>query len=59
MGTSAEGLMALGTVAFLDGREHIPFELNGEPLEMTVYRTQDNAQDARSFFPVIKEAVPV
>ncbi|MDY8022018.1 hypothetical protein [Paenibacillus polymyxa] len=59
VGTSAEGLLALGTVAFLDGRQHIPVELNGEKLDITVFRTTDGAKDARTFFPVIKEAVRV
>ncbi|KQO18416.1 hypothetical protein [Paenibacillus sp. Leaf72] len=58
VGTSPEGLLALGTVAFLDGREHIPVELNGEKLDITVFRTQDEKKDARTFYPVIKEAVP-
>lgn len=59
VGTSAEGLMALGTVAFLDGNEHIPVELNGERLDITVFRTQDDAKNARTFYPVIKDAVKV
>lgn len=59
VGTSAEGLMALGTVAFLDGRQEIPTELNGEKLDITVFRTQDQEKHARTFFPKIKEAVPV
>ncbi|MEK5141443.1 MULTISPECIES: hypothetical protein [Paenibacillus] len=58
VGTSAEGLMALGTVAFLDGRQDIPTELNGEKLDITVFRTQDREKHARTFFPKIKEAVP-
>ncbi|WP_427052507.1 hypothetical protein [Paenibacillus sp. TC-CSREp1] len=57
VGTSAEGLMALGTVAFLDGRQDIPTELNGEKLDITVFRTQDGEKHARTFFPKIKEAV--
>ncbi|MCF2719559.1 hypothetical protein LWE69_21260 [Paenibacillus sp. UKAQ_18] len=59
VGTSAEGLLALGTVAFLDGRQHIPVDLNGEKLDITVFRTTDGTKNARTFYPVIKEAVPV
>ncbi|MHA6530860.1 hypothetical protein [Paenibacillus sp. BAC0078] len=36
VGTSAEGLMAMGTVAYLDGREHIPVQFNGESIDLTV-----------------------
>ncbi|WP_019909907.1 hypothetical protein [Paenibacillus sp. HW567] len=60
VGTSAEGLMAMGTVASLDGREHIPVELNGESFDLTVVHMKENGKDlARTFYPVIKEAVPV
>ncbi len=56
VGTSAEGLMALGTVAFLDGRKHIPVELNGEKLDIAMFKDGENA---RTFYPMIKEAVAV
>ncbi|MNC52105.1 hypothetical protein D3C75_1014300 [compost metagenome] len=59
VGTSAEGLMAMGTVAYLDGRQHIPVELNGESFDLTVFHMEENGKDhARTFYPVIKEAVP-
>ncbi|WP_379162214.1 hypothetical protein [Paenibacillus sp. sgz5001063] len=50
VGTSAEGLMALGTVAYLDGREQIPMELNGEAFELMMYRTEDAANNPQVFF---------
>ncbi|WP_164828036.1 hypothetical protein [Paenibacillus ehimensis] len=53
VGLSTEGLLAMGTVGFLDPKQRaaIPFVLNGENYSMTVWKTQDNRQDPRTFFP--------
>ncbi|OKP95691.1 hypothetical protein [Paenibacillus sp. P46E] len=59
VGTSAEGLMALGTVAYLDGRAQIPMELNGEAFELMMYRTEDTAKKPQSFSPRFKTPVHV
>ncbi|MNW28061.1 Endoribonuclease XendoU [compost metagenome] len=55
VGISTEGLLALGTAAFLDGREHIHIEINGESYDLNVYREDSKL---RTFFPVIEQAVP-
>ncbi|MBW4082885.1 hypothetical protein [Paenibacillus sp. S150] len=58
VGTSAEGLMAMGTVAFLDGRQDIPVEINGERLNLAVFRRKEDGKDyGRTFFPKIAEPV--
>lgn len=60
VGTSPEGLMALGTVAFMDGRNHIPIEINGERIGLSVAHIEENGKRlARTFYPVIQQAVPV
>ncbi|OKP84408.1 hypothetical protein [Paenibacillus sp. P32E] len=59
VGTSAEGLMALGTVAYLDGRAQIPMELNGEAFDLMMYRTEDTAKNPLSFSPRFKTPVHV
>lgn len=58
--TRADGLMAMWTVTYLDGRGHIPVQLNGESFDLTVFHMKENVKDySRTFYPVIKEAIPV
>ncbi|QDY85957.1 hypothetical protein FQU75_22910 [Paenibacillus polymyxa] len=55
VGTSTEGLIALGTAAFFDGRENVPIELNGEKYDLAVFKAQDDPTKLRTFFPKIKQ----
>ncbi|WP_150273296.1 hypothetical protein [Paenibacillus tepidiphilus] len=63
VGLSTEGLLAMGTVAFLedvnDTDVYLKFDLNGERYSLTVWRTKDNHKHPRTFFPVIEQPVPV
>ncbi|MCP3781577.1 hypothetical protein [Paenibacillus sp. MZ03-122A] len=59
VGLSAEGLLAIGTVAFLNGKEKILVEVNGEEFDLIVWRTQDEEKHPRTFFPKFRSAVPV
>ncbi|MFI2130398.1 MULTISPECIES: hypothetical protein [Lysinibacillus] len=55
VGLSPEGLLAMGTVGFLheSGEENIPIVINEENYVLTVWRTQDNEKNPRTFFPRI------
>ncbi|MGH1053382.1 hypothetical protein [Bacillus cytotoxicus] len=54
VGLSAEGLLAMGTVGFLDGRENFPIRINNETYDLTVWRTTDEHRYPRTFFPRIR-----
>ncbi|QQZ60732.1 hypothetical protein JI735_30440 [Paenibacillus sonchi] len=57
VGISAEGLMALGTVAYLDGRTRIPVELNGTSFDLIMHKTGDREENPQSFYPQMKTPV--
>ncbi len=57
VGISAEGLMALGTVAYLDGRAQIPMELNGAAFDLIMHKTGE--KNPQSFYPQMKTPVHV
>lgn len=63
VGVSVEGLLAIGTVAFLVDSEDtdvkIEVALNEEVFDLIVWRTRDRFKNPRTFFPQIKSAVPV
>lgn len=56
-GISAEGLMALGTVAYLDGRTQIPMELNGKSFDLIMHKSGDREKNPQSFYPQMKTPV--
>ncbi|KWX76741.1 hypothetical protein [Paenibacillus jilunlii] len=57
VGISAEGLLALGTVAYLDGRARIPMELNGAAIDLIMHKTGDREKNPHSFYPQMKTPV--